>query len=95
MLISEPDTTTAWVAVLFTPVASLAAPVVTPTVDEPEAVGVPETAHEMLAPAATVTGGVGVHAPSVTPGGKPVTAQVALVALAVAAALLVHLTVPV
>jgi hypothetical protein len=80
--------------VLFTPFASLAAPVLAVTVEEPDAVGVPETAHEMLAPAATVTGGVGVHAPTVTPGGKPEIAHVALVALAVAAALLVHFTVP-
>jgi hypothetical protein len=73
---------------------SLTAPVVTATVLDPMAVGVPETGQEMLVPAATVAGGSGVHAPTVTPGGRPVTAQVALVALAVAVALLVHLIVP-
>jgi hypothetical protein len=94
MLMSEPDTATAWVAVLLPPFASFVAPVATETVDDPVAVGVPETAHEMLAPAATVAGGVGVHAPTVTPGGRPEMAQVALVAPAVAAVLLVHLKVP-
>jgi hypothetical protein len=72
----------------------LTAPVVTETAFDPTAVGVPETGHEILAPAATVAGGAGVHAPTITPGGKPVTAHVALLALAVAVALLVHLIVP-
>jgi hypothetical protein len=68
--------------------------VVTVTVVEPLAVGVPETGQEMLLPAATVAGGAGAHVPTVTPGGRPVTAQVALTALAVAVALFVHLMVP-
>jgi hypothetical protein len=76
------------------PLVSFVAPVTTDTVAGPDAVGVPDTAHEMLAPAATVAGGVGVHVPTVTPGGRPEIAHVALPALAVAAALLVHLTVP-
>ena len=96
---SDPDVTTAFVAELFPPVVvpplvSLVAPVVAVTVTEPEAVGVPETAHEMLEPAATVAGGVGVQVPSVTPGGRPLAEQVAFVALAVAVALLVQRTVP-
>lgn len=96
---SEPLTATGLVAVLLPPpvvppLMSLAAPVEAVAVDDPAAVGVPDTAHEMLAPAATVTGGVGVHAPTVTPGGKPETEQLADAALAVAVALLVHLIVP-
>jgi hypothetical protein len=99
MLMSEPDTATALVAVLLPPpdvppLVSFVAPVEAVTVDEPSAVGVPETAQEMLAPAATVAGGVGVHVPTVTPGGRPETEQLAFVALAVADALFVHLTVP-
>ena len=96
---SEPDTTTAWVAVLLPPAVappfeSLVAPVVTVTVVEPLAVGVPLTGHEMLAPAATVVGGACVQVPTTTPGGRPETEQVAAVALAVAVALFVHLMVP-
>lgn len=99
ILISEPTVATALVAVLLPPLpvppfVSLVAPVVADAVVEPAAVGVPDTGHEILAPMATLAGGVGVHAPTVTPGGNPVTAQVALSALAVAVALLVHLTVP-
>lgn len=76
------------------PLVSLVAPVVTVAVVEPGPVGVPVTGQLMLAPAAIVAGGIGEHVPTVTPGGKPDTAQEALVALAVAAALLVHLIVP-
>ena len=97
---SEPTVAIALVVELLPPVVvpplpSLVAPVVAVTVLLPAAVGVPLTGHEMLAPAATVVGGTGVHAPTVTPGGKPEMAQVAAVALAVAVALLVHLSVPV
>jgi hypothetical protein len=77
------------------PFVSLTAPVVTATVLEPMAVGVPVTGQEMLLPAAKVVGGAGVQVPTVTPGGRPVTAHVALVALAVAVELFVHLIVPV
>jgi hypothetical protein len=99
MLMSEPDTATDFVAVLFPPdvvppTLSFEAPVVAVTVDEPGAVGVPLTGHEMLAPAAIIAGGVGVQAPTVTPGGNPDTAQVAAAALAVAVTLLVHFTMP-
>jgi hypothetical protein len=100
MLISEPDTATAFVAVLLPPAVvppllSFDAPVVAVTVDDPGAVGVPLMGHDRLAPTAIVAGGVGVQAPTVTPGGRPVTAHVAFAALAVAVALLVHFTVPV
>jgi hypothetical protein len=99
MLISEPLVAIAAVALLLPvevvpPLTSFVAPVVAVSVDEPAAVGVPETGHEMLAPAATVAGGSGAHVPTVTPGGRPEMAQEALIALAVAAALLVHLSVP-
>jgi len=77
------------------PLVSLVAPVVTVTVDEPLAVGVPLTGQLMLAPAATVAGGTGVQAPTVTPAGSPLTEQVAAVALAVAVAEFVHRIVPV
>ena len=66
----------------------------TSNVDDPAEVGVPDTGQEIEAPAATVAGGTGEHAPSVSPAGKPLTLQVALVADAVAAALFVHLMVP-
>ena len=99
MLMSEPEVVTALVVWLLPPVvvpplASFVAPVVAVSVVAPEAVGVPLTGHEILAPAATVAGGTGEHAPTVTPGGSPVTEQVAFVAEAVAVALLVHLSVP-
>ena len=100
MLISEPTVAMACVAVLLPPLpvpplVSLVAPVLTVAVVVPEAVGVPLTGQLMLAPATTVAGGSGEHAPTVTPGGRPLTAQVAFVALAVAAAAFVHLIVPV
>ena len=73
---------------------SLVAPVLTFTVDDPTVVGVPDTGQEIEAPAATVAGGTGEHVPVVTPAGKPLMPQVALVAEPVAEALLVHLMVP-
>ena len=87
------------VAVLLPPVVvppfeSFVAPVVAVSVLEPTAVGVPLTGQEMLEPAATVAGGVGVQAPMVTPAGRPVSEQVAAVALAIAVALFVHFKVP-
>ena len=96
---SEPLVAIDAVAVLLPPavvppLVSLLAPVVAVTVDGPDAVGVPLTGQLMLAPAATVAGGGGEQAPTVTPGGRPLTEHVALVALAVAAALFVHLIVP-
>ena len=99
MAISEPATATAAVTELLPPVpvppfTSFAAPVATETVVVPVAVGVPLTAHEMLAPTATVAGVAGVQVPTVTPGGSPAIEHVADTALAVALALFVHLTVP-
>lgn len=99
MLISEAVVAIVAVALLLPvevlpPLTSFVAPVVAVTVDAPAAVGVPVTGHEILAPAATVAGGVGVHAPTVTPAGRPAIAHDALIALAVAAALFVHFSVP-
>ena len=99
ILMSEPAVAMASVATLLPPtpvppLASLTAPVATETVVVPKAVGVPLTGQEMLDPGATVVGGTGLHVPTVTPGGRPEMAQLALVAPAVAPALLVHLTMP-
>ena len=96
---SEPITVTAAVAGLLPPAVvppllSLLAPVVTVTVTAPEVVGVPLTGQEMVALAATVAGGTGVQAPTVTPAGRPVTEHVAAVARAVAVALLRQRMVP-
>ena len=98
-VMSEPTVAMALVAellppALVPPLVSLVAPVVTDAVVEPDAVGVPLTGQMMLAPAATVAGGRGEQAPTVTPGGRPVTVHVAFVALAVEAAALVHLIEP-
>lgn len=76
------------------PLLSFVAPVVAVTVTDPPAVGVPDTGHEMLAPAATVAGVVGVQAPTVTPGGSPLIEHVADCADVVAVALFVQSTVP-
>lgn len=76
------------------PLVSLVAPVEAVRVALPGAVGVPLTGQEMLAPIATVAGTVGVQVPIVTPAGRPDSEQVAATALAVAVALLVHLSVP-
>jgi hypothetical protein len=99
MLMSEALTATDLVSWLLPPVVvppltSLVAPVVAVTVLEPGAVGMPETGQDMLVPAAMVAGGAGAHVPTVTPGGKPLTEHDALIALAEADALLVHLMVP-
>ena len=77
------------------PLTSLVAPVFAVTIAVPLTVGVPLTGQMMLCPAAKLAGGAGVHTPTVTPGGKPAIAHVALMALAVADGLLVHLIVPV
>ena len=81
--------------VVVPPFVSLVAPVVAVTVVDPGALGVPLTGQLMLDPGATDAGGVGEQAPTVTPGGNPLTAHDALSALAVAAELFVHLIVPV
>jgi hypothetical protein len=81
--------------VVVPPLLSLTAPVATDAVVAPAAVGVPEIGHEIEAPMASdATGKAGVHAPTVTPGGKPEIAQVGFVAAAVAELLFVHTTVP-
>ena len=66
-------------AALLALLLSLVAPVVPLSVEAPAAVGVPETVHEMLAPGATVAGGVGVQL-DVRPAGRPLMAHDALVA---------------
>lgn len=80
-------------AVLLPTLTSLDAPVVPLTVLVPAAVGVPVTVQAMLAPMATVVGGVGVHV-DVRPAGSPATEQVALVALSGALDEFVHEYVP-
>lgn len=100
MVMSEPVGDNVSVAELLPPAVvppleSLSAPVTTVTVAAPADVGVPLTGQLMLAPATTVAGGAGVHAPTVNPGGRPEMVQLALTALAVADALLVQLIVPV
>lgn len=97
--ISDAVVATAFVTELLPPMpvppfVSLVAPVVADAVVVPDAVGVPETVQDMLDPAANVVGGAGVQAPTETPAGKPLTEHDAAKAGAVAAALLVHVTVP-
>jgi hypothetical protein len=88
------------VAVLLPPVVrpplvSLVAPVATEAVVVAGEVGMPETGHEIDTPIASeAAGSVGEHVPTVTPGGRPVTAQETLRAAPVAVVLLVHSTVP-
>ena len=96
---SAPLTATALVDELLPPAVvpplmSFAAPVTVVTVTFCVVVGVPLIGHEMLAPGATEAGVDGVHAPTVTPAGSPDTAQVALVAVAVAVDAFVHRMVP-
>jgi hypothetical protein len=78
-VMSEPAVAMTVEAVLLAELPSLVALVVPLTVDDPVAVGVPETVQTICAPAATEVGGVGVH-DVVRPAGRPLTAQVALVA---------------
>jgi hypothetical protein len=100
MLMSEPLTVTAAVAVLLPPpvappLVSLTAPVVTVTVGTPFVVGVPLTGHVIVPPGAILAGAVGAQTPTVTPGGRPLTLQVALSAVPVAVALFLHTIEPV
>ena len=76
------------------PLVSLVAPVVAVSEDDPTVVGVPVTGQEIVTP--TAIGGLGEQAPTDSPAGNPLSAQVAFVAAAVGAvdALLVHLSVP-
>jgi hypothetical protein len=93
--ISELLVVTGLVATSLAGLVSLMAEVVTDAVVVPVAVGVPVTGQEMDAPMASeATGVVGVHGPTVTPGGKPVTAHITFKPAAVAVALLVHLMTP-
>jgi hypothetical protein len=95
ILISELSVAIAFVAVSLPGFVSLVAPVATEAVVLPVVVGVPETGHEIDAPMASEATGVsGVHAPTVTPGGSPLTAHETPRPAAVADALFVHLTTP-
>jgi hypothetical protein len=95
MLMSELLVAIGFVAVSLAGLVSLVAPVETEAVVVPVVVGVPVTGHEMDAPLGSeATGVVGVHAPTVTPGGRPVTLQETARPAAVADMLLVHLMVP-
>jgi hypothetical protein len=79
------------------PLPSLAAPVVSVSVELPTAVGMPVTVQVITAPTATVAavGTVGLQT-GVKPAGKPVMAQVApMLAASVAVAALVQVKVPV
>src|SRR5258708_5910384 len=72
---------------LLAGVTSLSAPVVTCTLEVPGAVGVPETGQTTVSPAATASPWAQstpftLHWPTVTPGGRPVTPQIALFAVA-------------
>jgi hypothetical protein len=88
--ISEPVTVSAAVAVLFALLPSLVAPVVPFSVDDPVAVGVPETVHIITPAAATVVGGTGEHTDD-KPAGNPLIAQPALVAATAGEAALLQL----
>jgi hypothetical protein len=91
--ISAPSTVTVVVAVLLAALPSLLAPVVPDSVAAPGVVGVPETVHVMLPPAATAVGGTGAQT-VVRPAGKPETAHVAAVAASVGAAALEQVKLP-
>ena len=90
---SEPVVVINAPAVLLAALPSLVAPVVPVNVLEPTVVGVPDTVQVTVAPAATVAGTVGEH-DVVSPGGRPLTAHDAVVALTAGAAALVQLNVP-
>ena len=90
---SEPVTVTVWVAVLLARLGSFDAEVVPDNIAAPTTVGVPETVHVILAPAATVAGGVGAH-DVVSPAGSPLTAHDALVAAIAGNAAFEHVNVP-
>jgi hypothetical protein len=91
---SEPLAASTVVAMLLAVFGSFDAPVVPLTVEELGAVGVPETVHVIVAPGATVVGGVGEH-DVVSPEGKPVTPQLAAVAATAGAAAFEQVNVPV
>ena len=90
---SEPMAPSVTVAVLLAELPSLVAPVDPTTVLEPTVVGVPETVQVIFAPGATEAGGVG-EQDDVKPAGRPVTAQLAEVAVTAGASALAQLYVP-
>jgi hypothetical protein len=79
-LMSEPVTVTAAVAMLFARLSSLVAPVEPLIVMAPTTVGVPETAHVIVAPGASDAAGEAGVQTVVRPAGIPVAAHVALIA---------------
>lgn len=74
---SEPLIASVVVALLLAALPSFVAPVVPFRVEEPVAVGVPDTVQVIVAPGATVAGGVGEQS-EVSPAGNPAIAQLAL-----------------
>lgn len=92
-VISEPLTASVVVAVSLAGLLSLPAPVVPVSVLDPVLTGVPATVQVILAPAATVAGGVGEQV-VLRPAGRPLIVHDAFVALAVAVAELVQVKVP-
>ena len=91
---SEPVVAIVVVAELLAGLPSLVAPVVPVRLEVATVVGVPETVQVMTALAARLAAGtVGEHE-VVRPAGKPLTAQVALVAAIAGEAALVHVKVP-
>jgi hypothetical protein len=79
-VMSEPVVVSVVTAVLLVLLPSLVAPVVPLTVDVPGVVGVPVTVQRICALGATDAGGLGVQDVE-RPAGKPVTAQLAAVAV--------------
>lgn len=87
-------------AVLLLALPSCIAPVMPVMLTGPDAVGVPDTAHDTVCPTGTACPalhvaeeGLIVHAPTVTPDGKPVTPQL-VPAVASAVPPLVQLKLP-
>jgi hypothetical protein len=92
-VMSEPLTASVVVPVSLVGLLSLPAPVEPFSVLVPVLTGVPETVQVILAPAATVAGGVGEQL-VLRPAGRPLIAHEAFVADAVAVAELVQVKVP-
>lgn len=90
---SEPVVVSVVVAVLLPLLPSLVAPVVPFTVETATVVGVPVTVQRICVPGATEAGGAGVHE-AVRPAGKPVTPQLAAVAVTAGAAAFLQTNVP-
>jgi hypothetical protein len=90
---SEPVAPSVAVAELLTGLLSLLAPVVPVTVTLPNTIGVPLTLQVIVAPGATVVGGVGEH-DAVRPAGSPLSAHDAFVAATAGAAAFEHVKLP-